>query len=386
MARLVWLASLALVWALGISTSTRAQVPIVLQAADSLARWIDVAERSPVLVTQLDELLDLRTVDSALASVRDYLAGHPEDAFALILSVRLGGVRDLLAYQDAVARAFGEPEAEPPAIPSFAHHVATLDGVLARDSMNAAAHYWMARTLVGEAMLAGAGEAAAPDRDSVEVLNRRILRHAAAAVALEPDSASYRELDALVLVGDGRLDRAAEILAHPSTVGSLVRLLVEDLRTFAPPASAEPDAVLGNFVSMTGMMSAADSEQPELAQYLDLRLSAWSTPDSLAAVEAHYLSRWPDVLFVPSEGWEGVVAAAFVPTPDGWRAVSDSAEFTSGNHEDGDVMLMLLSPEAVAKMVNRAAEQGMPEEELKRGTRVGILYMNWRLTSPGGVP
>jgi hypothetical protein len=137
---------------------------------------------------------------------------------------------------------------------------------------------------------------------------------------------------------------------------------------------------------MTGMMSAADSEQPELAQYLDLRLSAWSTPDSLVAVEAHYWSRWPEARFFPAQGWAGVVAAAFVPTPNGWRAVSDSAEFASDEHEGGDVMLLLLPPEKVAEMVNRAAEQGMSEEELPRGPRVGILYINWRLTSPGGAP
>jgi hypothetical protein len=157
MRRLVWFASLALVWAVGVPASTQAQVPPALQAADLLARWIEAAERSPVLVAQLDELLDLSTVDSALAPVHAYLADHAEDVFALILSVRLGGVRDLLAYQDAVARAFSEPGAEPPPIPSFARHLATLDGVLARDSLAAAAHYWMARTLVSEVTLATAG-------------------------------------------------------------------------------------------------------------------------------------------------------------------------------------------------------------------------------------
>jgi len=379
MTRLVRLASLALVCALGTRTSAHAQVPPELLAADSLARYIEAAELSPELAGLLDETLDLPTVSAALASVRDYLAGHPEDPVALILSVRLGRVHDLLVYRDDVGRAFTEPGAEQPAPPTFARHVEVLDGVLARDSLDAAAHYWLARVLVEEAMLAADLEPEPPDSAQVAATHRRVLHHAEAAVALEPDAVAPREFYAMLLVGDDRLDAAAEVLGHASTAGSLLHLLIEDVRAFAPPDGAEHDVALASFLAMTGMMGVADSEQPELMMYLDARLSAWSAPAALADVEAHYRARWPDALFFPAEGWEGAMSAAFVPAPDGWRAVGDSAQLAEAESADAEVvLLLLLPPETVAELSDVAARQGLPEGMLKSGPRVGILYMNWR--------
>ncbi len=363
----------------------QAQVPQALQSAEALATSIDAAERSPALAAGLDDVLDLPTVAAEVAKVRDYLSTNPDDVFALILSVRLGRVHDLLAFREAVGRAFSEPGADLPEPPSSAGYLQILDGILARDSSVAAAHYWTARVLVEEALRAAemGAEGAAPDTAQTAADHRRILRHAEAAVALAPGNVQYREFFALLLVGTGQADAAVAVLSHPSTAGTLLHLLVQDLQTFGPPPEAEPDAVLGNFVAMTGMMGAADSEEPTLALYLDVRLNAWSTSAPLAEVEAYYRARWPDMRFFAGEGWEGAVTAAFVPTPEGWRAVSDSVEFHNGTHDTGDVMLILLPPDVVAQMGDAAVMQGAPSEIVPSGPRVGILYMNWRLGSGG---
>lgn len=378
-------ALLVAVWWLAQPVLAEAQVPQELQSAEALAASIDAAERSPAVAAGLDDVLTLPTVAAEVAKVRDFLSRNPDDVFALILSVRLGRVHDLLAFREAVGRAFSEPGASLPEPPSVRGYLEVLDGILARDSSVAAAHYWTARVVVEEALRAAemGEEGAAQDTAQTAADHRRILRHAEAAVALAPGNVQYREFFALLLVGTGQLDAAVEVLSHPSTSGTLLDLLVHDLQTFGPPPGAEPDAVLGNFVAMTGMMGAADSEEPTLALYLDVRLNAWSTSAPLSEVEAYYRARWPDVRFFAGEGWEGAVTAAFVPTPEGWRAVSDSVEFQSETHETGDVMLILLPPDVVAQMGDAAVMQGAPGEMLPSGPRVGILYMNWRLGSAG---
>jgi len=287
--------------------------------------------------------------------------------------------------------AFDGQAAGLPEPPSYDRYQEILDRVLARDSTMAAAHYWKARLLLEETMRAAETAAAelglVPDSAAVGTVAARVLQHAGAAVASDADDVAYREFYAALLVDDGRPEVAADVLSHPSTAGSLLHLLVQDLVTFAPPSGAEPDAALQAFHYMTGMMGAANSEDPWLSAYLEARLQSWSTNASLADVEAHYRARWPDVRFFPVESWDGAVTAVIVPSPNGWHAVSDSSEFESGAEEEGDfVSLLLLPPPVVAEMAENARNQGVPDGIQRSGPRVGILYANWRRGPAGDEP
>ncbi len=389
MARSVCVGLVGVLWLIHPPTAV-AQVPEELRTAEALAARIETAERSPALAGDLDRFLDLPTVDAELEKVRSYLRETPEDAAALLLSVRLGRVHDLLALREAVMAAFSDPAGGMPERPSYAPYQETLDRVLAHDSTIAAAHHWKARLLLEERMMAvefaTEGTEPTPGSELGEADAARLLHHAGAAVALDSNNVVYREFYAALLVDDGRLNEATEVMSHPSTSGSLLQLLTGDLLTFAPPPGAEPDAVLQSFHFMTGMMAAANSDDPSLSEFLEVRLQAWSTPASLEDVEAHYRSRWPDVTYFAVDAWEGAITALFSPAPDGWYAVHDSVALENDDRNDGDlVSLLLLPPEVVAELAEGAAMQGVPDEMLKSGPRVGILYENWRRSpAPNG--
>ncbi|HSG48851.1 MAG TPA: hypothetical protein VLA43_13615, partial [Longimicrobiales bacterium] len=171
-----------------------AQVPSELRSAEALAARVEAAEQSPMQAMALDEEVDLATVEAELEEVARFLDSHPDDAAALLLTVRLGRVRDLLAFRDAYMAIFEDPSAGEPMLPSNAPHLEVLDRVLARDSTLAVAHYWKARLIVEEeARQAGALSQLTP----VPVLSgegvARAVTEARSAVAHDPSNARYRE-------------------------------------------------------------------------------------------------------------------------------------------------------------------------------------------------
>ncbi len=371
MARMTQLLLSGIVWTFVSVTAVRAQVPDELRAAEALAARIDAAEHSLALAEELDATLDLATVEAQVAAVGEFLAQQPNHATALLLSVRLGRVRDLLAFRDATMAAFEDPAAAAadPERPSHAGRLAVLEGVLARDPSVAPAHYWMARLLMEEAAIA-----------EIDPNLERATHHAGEAVALDSDNPMYREFSALLLATDDQFASAAEVLSHPATVGSTLHLLVQDLLALGVPPRGERDVMLDNFAAMTGMMGAANSDDPSLGEYSEVRFRGWGTPDSLTEVEAYYGGRWPGLRFFTVDGGENMRSAALALTPDGdWRAVTDSTELEGDALDDSDtIMLMLLPPEFLSQLAEAAALQGMPDEVRKSGTRVGILFINGR--------
>jgi len=357
------------------------QVPAALRPAEALAARIEAAERDPALAARLDAELTLGAVEAELADVQAYLAASPEDPEALMLTVRLGRVRDLMAFRDAVTSMFVNPGSVVPEPPDMDPLLATLDTLLQRLPSLATAHYWKARLLLEDA--AHAAEFFTPTALPAGVMDpgtrSTALSEARSAVDLDPSNVVHREFLAGLLVADGDLDEAQRVLSDPSTSGQLMQLLVKDLQVFAPPPPAVLDHVLTSFALMVTMMSAGDSEDPVLARYGDLRGLGWSSPASTSDVEKYYLERWPDMRFFVADGWEGASAAGFAPTEGGWLALSTEGEFKAADQATSSgVLLLVLPPDAYAQMRDQARMQGLPETMLLPGDRVGVLVINSR--------
>lgn len=360
--------------------ASSAQLPAALQSAEALATSVEAAERDPALATMLDAELTLGAVEAELAGVRSYLATSPEDPDALMLTVRLGRVRDLLVFRDAVTAMFTNPEAAPPEPPDMAPLLATLDALLERTPSLATAHYWKARLLVEDAAhRAQFDPAAVPAGGNDPGTTGTAATEARSAVELDPANAVHREFLAGLLLADGDLDGAQEVLSDPSTSGQLMQLLVADLQAFAPPPPAVLDDVLTSFALMVTMMSAGDSEDPVLARYVELRGLGWSSPESTAEVEGYYRERWPDIRFFAADGWEGASAAAFVPADGGWVSVSREEDFRAADQAmDSGVLLLVLPSDTYGQMRDQARSQGLPDILLLPGDRVGVLVINSR--------
>lgn len=360
------------------------QVPPELRTADAMAARVEAAERSPALAGDMDLELEPSAVEAELDKVAAYLRAHPEDPFALVLSVRLGRIRDLLALRDAYMAKFEDPEAREPEPPSSDRHLAILEGVLARDSTVAEAHYWTARLLLEDvARRAAMAQMAEPPAALQDVANRRALAHARLAVTFAPGRIDHREFLALLLVLEGNPVEAAELLGHGSTSGKLMHRLALDLVAFAPPKPAVDDEVLRSFSQMTAMMGAGASD-PALAEHLELRAHGWSTVASLEEVTGYYQGRWPGVRFFPAEAWDGSVMAAFLPKNGEWRAVVDEAELEALDEWDAEVLiLVVIPPKAYEEMCQGALRQGLPREMLLPGSRVGLMLMNGRRPPSG---
>ena len=357
-----------------------AQLPAALQSAEALAASVEAAERDPALAVRLDSELTLEAVEVELANIRAYLVASPEDPDALMLTVRLGRVRDLLAFRDAVTAMFTNPTATMPEPPDMAPLLATLDAVLERTPSLASAHYWKARILLEDAARRAETSPTPVSSNDIDPEARSIaLREARSAVELAPSNVAHRELLAGLLLADGDLDGAREVLSDPSTAGQLMQLLVEDLQAFAPPPPAVLDHVLTSFALMVTTMSAGDSEDPVLARYVELRGVGWSSPASTAEVEGYYLERWPGMRFFEADGWEGASAAAFIPAEGGWLALSREEDFRAADQAmDSGVLLLVLPSDTYGQMRDQARSQGLPDIMLLPGDRVGVLVINSR--------
>jgi len=357
------------------------QVPAALQSAEALAAHVEAAERDPALATMLDAELTLGAVEAELANVRAYLASSPEDPEALMLTVRLGRVRDLMAFRDAVTAMFTNPTSAMPEPPDVGPLLATLDAVLERMPSLATAHYWKARLLLEDAAHRAEffSPTSAPPRVMDPETRSTAVSEARSAVDLDPSNVVHREFLAALLLGDGNLNEAQQVLSDSSTSGQLMHLLVNDLQVFAPPPPAVLDDVLTSFALMVTMMSAGDSEDPVLARYGDLRGLGWSSPASASDVERYYLDRWPDLRFFAADGWEGASAAGFIPAEGGWLALSTEAEFNAADQAaNSGVLLLVLPPDAYAQMREQARLQGPPDTMLLPGDRVGVVVINNR--------
>ena len=378
MFRVSHLAVLALL--LAGAVPARPQVPPALRSAEALAAKVEGVERSSPLAPALDVDVELSAVEAEWTAVQDYLAEHPEDAFALVLSVRLGRIRDLLAFREGYMALFQDPTAGMPEAPTYERHLAVLRGLLSRDSTVAAAHYWTARLLLealGHRM--AMAEGIVPDPEMMETVGREALEHARQAVRFAPSTRDHRAFLALLLVDRDDRAEAARVLGDASTAGGSMHRLVLDLVAFAPPTGAVPDDVLEGFVQMSFAMGAGASGAPGLDEHLELRARAWSIEASMEAVTAQYGSRWPGTRFEPAEGWDGAVMALFAPMDGGWRPVSDPGELADLDRWDAEALtLILLPPDAYAELCAGALRQGLPPEMLLPGDRVGVMLMNGR--------
>lgn len=365
----------------GVASGLAAQTPRELRSGEAMAARVEAAESGEVEDPTLDAELTVTDVDAELAKVRDYLQAHPGDPGARVLSVRLGRIRDVLAFRDAFMAIFQDPGAGAPEPPSLTGHLRVLDEVLAEHPARADAHYWRAR-LTLEETARDAGSAARPalfPLDPGGSAGGRILLHARAAVEHAPGSVRYREFLALLFAMQGDPAGSAAVLSHRATAGGLMHLLAEDAVAFRPPPPAEVDAVVLQFAQMMGLMGAGGTGEVEMGRYMELRGQGWSTPLGAAEVESDYRVRLPGIRFQDAEGFEGARSAGFILDRGVWRAALSDEEQERVEAVGGSFLVLLLLPaEAYEELCQGLRAHGIPESLVLPGPRTGILYMNGR--------
>lgn len=369
-------------------TPASAQLPKSLRPAEELVTALEAAGRSPVAAQEFEQQfgadLELATIDAHLASVREHLAHAPDDIEALILSVRLGRLRDGFAWQEGLMEAFDGDAAETdlPPSPSVDHYLAVLDGILGRDPNSAPTHYWKARLLVEGPLLELSnvgGWIPWPIRSGDETLwdPAESLEHARRAVTLDPTNTPYREFLAVQLALSERIPEAADVLRQASGNTEGLLEMIEDLEALGVPPGATTHWALQQFLLRFAMMGAADSEDLSYIDNAEVRYRAWTVPMSVEDIEAFYQERWPGMRFFVSDGWEGAYTAALITTPDGRTPATDPAELEDGSLDDANgISLLVFPPEVLAELT-----QGMFGEESAATNgepRVGILLMNLR--------
>lgn len=359
----------------------RAQVPQQLQAAEVLIARIEAAIDN---AAEFDLVAERPALDSALATIREYLSANPEDAGALILSVRLGRVREVfIVAEKLAAKLVEDPGAGAPEPVSFAAYQRVLDGVLARDSTVAAAHYWKAVLLRDEADLAQVAEVfdeAEPPRGPSRApgVAAAAEGHLRQAVAHDPGNVGYGESLARLLVERDAFDAADELLSHLTTAGTGLHLLVRDLRAVGAPPAAEIDEALAGVALMTGLAFTANTGEPWRARELLVRLRAWTTSASLAEVQAFYRERWPGLFFGGDE--EGLwITGALLWRDGGWRAVRDSAELALAEGREV-IYVHLIPPGSLDHFVDDGEERGGAAASSGE-RRMGVVVVNGRRLS-----
>jgi bifunctional DNA-binding transcriptional regulator/antitoxin component of YhaV-PrlF toxin-antitoxin module len=365
-----------------------AQVPDDVRRAEEFTAAVEAAQRSPLAAQAFESRygarLGVELIDSQLASVRAYLADAPEDAEAVLLSVRLEHARDGFAWQEGLL----DPSADSTDVdsmtpPSIDRHLTIIDGILARHPASAPAHHWKARLLVEGPLLdlggigswvpwaIRSGEPA--DWDAGDVL-----AHARRAVELDPASTLYREFLAVELALDGQVAAAADVMRQSGNPGDQLRLLIEYLDVLGMPPDAEWNWPLQGFLLRVALMGAYDSEDLRFIDNAEVRYGAWTVPMSLEQFEARVQARWPGMRFFTSSSWEGASQAALVMTPSGWTTVAAAAALEDGSLDDADVLVLLVLPPEVAAGLSEGMTNGQAAREVDPEQRLAVLFMNHR--------
>lgn len=366
---------LAVVWLILRALPLPAQVPPELKTAHLLALSVEASEWSSGPGPEFD--LPLGVVEAALEQVEKYLARRPQDPSARVLGVRLGRIRDGVVFRIEAFRT--RVDSSPPArdAPSHAGYLDVLDDIIARYPSHADARYWRARlTLEEDARpLESGGPPYSSSRAGPEAV-QRALDLARTSVSLDPWSPAKREFLGYVLALAQQFDEAAAALDHPSTRGSLMDLLVQDLAAFAPPAGAARDRMLAGLGWQTWWMATGGGGNRAVLGLRAVRVGAWSMPGSLDDLRDHYQARWPDARFPP---WEWDVASRFVYSGGDWRVEERRPPGAPEPYRpEAVVVVVLMAPESYRQYAALHLAEGLPPELVPPGERVGILYLNLR--------
>lgn len=367
---------LGLAWCALHAPALDAQIPRELKAPAALAAEWERAEWETRPGDDASLFLPLSVVEGNLEEVAAYLRRHPGNAAARVLSVRLGRIRDAVAYQAAVIRAMTEPGGAFPELPSHRSYLALLDRVIAEELAPSEALYWRGRLTLEEG--ARGADRSGPPYDGARAGAEAVteaLRYARGALALEPGEPRYRELVGWVLTLDGRYADAVATLDHPSTAGRLMHRLVEDLGAFAPPEEAERDPMLATLGWQVWWMSTGGGTDKAVLGQRRVRVAAWSLPATVDDLRAHYQRSWPEARFPE---FEFDYASRFVYREGEWRVEERRPEGAPRPDRPDDVVVVILvTPRGYGEFEEACRVEGLPATALP-GERAGILYLNLR--------
>ncbi|HEU4725688.1 MAG TPA: hypothetical protein VFU59_10390 [Candidatus Eisenbacteria bacterium] len=260
-----------------------------------------------------------KIVVAARAKTSDFLTKHKNDVPAVLIFVKLRLAEEALTPQPQPVDSTGMP------LDHFARAAASkakvadclvrLDYAVKREPKNAELYYW-------KALVHGLFE---PIYDKLAIDPKRselpqALEAAGKAVALAPDSASYRTALATyqMLSGD---DKAALRTLREGNKESPMRLLLSEWERFPVPPSAvlsmRESAGIAEWMTASGLDDA------------NARVRAYWVPGPQDSIRAFYGRVWKDLYWMtqtqkqPSgENW-AFGSAAVLFTPEGYHAVTE---------------------------------------------------------------
>jgi hypothetical protein len=267
--------------------------PLVDRVA-AVADRAEAAERG-----QPGELPDqiMTDVTKAATQLAAHLNSHPDDARALILSVRLGRFG---AVAQPVVTGGGRP------VPTFASlaaayapHHASLNHALTLEPNNAEVHYWKAR-LYGLShdwigMLYGVSDVPPAEDVLARAYADSAIRFGRRAVELAPDRVPYREALAIYLILNDQEPEAATVLREVAGGHHPMSALLADWAAIPVPPGAVP--LRGQAQGFARM----EMEQGVITDYPFLRVRIYAVPLPMDSVQAFYAKQWPGFRFVLME-------------------------------------------------------------------------------------
>jgi hypothetical protein len=295
-----------------------------------------------------------KELKNSRTDIDKYLRKNPSDVQALLLSVRVAVIEQIL--EPVMLSPADDEKMEDP----YTDQHALLDRALAIDPESAAAHYWKARLYGLE--VPSVSDAGMFIMEAVDLPSA--IEHAGTAVELAPTDVSYREALALYLVDAERREEAAEVMSMEEAAGTLIATLLADMRTVPVPDRA--------LYSRTDSRWFADMNRGGVENYPQLRVKAFALPATPQDVEAFYAGSWEGFALLrrdPSDRG-GVQFLKFMD--QGLEPVADLEEFQERAAEGHGIVLIVRDIPEPTEDDLRTTIAG---EELPEGFGPSICYL-----------
>ncbi len=297
-----------------------ARIPSIESIEESVVKLEDAMTTAASGMTY-EEFED--ELKSARKRVDRHLERVPDDVQALILSVRVAIIEELM--EPVVLSPADDEKMEDP----YADEHADLDRALIVDPENAAAHYWKARLYglqVPSVSETGRYITEAVDLDAA-------IEHAGTAVELAPAKLKYREALALYLVDAERREEATEVMNAEGAGRTLIAQLLSDMEGVPLPDSALYSKIDSGWF--------ADMNTGGVENYPQLRVKAFALPMTPDELEAFYGELWEGFALLRKDPAEpgGVQFLAF--TDDGFEPVATLEKFQEGGTEGHGIVLVV---------------------------------------------
>ncbi len=230
----------------------------------------------------------LKLVEEMASQIDAYLAEHPDDSKAVILSVRLDRMRQLaeLVVTEGPKAEEQLEQSKKKDREKIDRLQGRLDRVLQSELSNADAYYWKARLYGMRHPAIREGKYLKLPFDLAQAIKQ--CRHA---VELAPQNVRYREALAQYLILDGKHDDAAEVMRPVANGEHPISLLLADRKAVPIPAGA--------IFLLEASESTAERQMANghIQDYPMLRVQSYVLRVPASEVLAFYQKRWPGFQF-----------------------------------------------------------------------------------------